>query len=53
MGVHLMSGLSWFILAVVGLFTLGMMIDDPEEAHRPPPVREDARLTIVTELYEV
>lgn len=44
-----MSGLSRFVLAVMALFTIGMIVHDPEEAHRPPPLRDDARIVTIAE----
>lgn len=35
-----MSKISRFILAIVALFTIGMVIHDPHQAHRPPQLRD-------------
>ena len=35
-----MSALSKFLLAIMMIFTLGMIVHDPEEAHRPPQLRD-------------
>jgi hypothetical protein len=35
-----MSALSKFLLAIMTIFTLGMIVHDPDQAHRPPQLRE-------------
>lgn len=35
-----MSTTTKFILAIMTIFTLGMIVHAPEEAHRPPQLRE-------------
>ncbi len=39
-GGKTMSALSKFLLAIMTIFTLGMIVHDPDEAHRPPQLRE-------------
>jgi hypothetical protein len=48
-----MSSVSWFLLAVLTLFTLGMIIHDPHQAHRPPQLREVAQPTSVVEQVNI
>jgi hypothetical protein len=47
-----MSALSKFLLAIMTVFTLGMIVHDPEKAHRPPQLRDGPQPYGVLELVE-
>ena len=51
-GANEMSGLTRFFLGVFTLFTIGMIVHDPDEAHRPPVFREADRGYFVVEYDE-
>jgi hypothetical protein len=44
-----MSALSKFLLAILTIFTLGMIVHNPDEAHRPPQFREASQAYGVVE----
>lgn len=47
-----MSGLTRFFLGVLALFTIGMIVHDPDEAHRGPAFREASKGYFVVEYDE-
>lgn len=47
-----MPALSKFLLAIMAVFTLGMIVHDPEEAHRPPQLRDAPQPYGVIELVD-
>ncbi len=48
-----MSNTSRFILAVLALFTIGMVIHDPHEAHRPPQLREAGQAAAIVGMTDL
>ena len=48
-----MSNTSRFILAVLALFTIGMVIHDPHQAHRPPQLRSAGQPAAILAMMDV